>query len=79
MIDDAKTFIEFVISEAGMKLRLEQGGLLSSRADISLDVYPPNEKALAETVNTFTVLPDRMTPLVVNGRALSGIRSRCYG
>ncbi|MGB2962681.1 MAG: ABC transporter substrate-binding protein [Anaerolineales bacterium] len=57
-VDDATTFIEFVISEAGMKRRLEQGGLLSSRADISLDVYPPNEKALAETVNTFTVLGD---------------------
>ena len=57
-VEDATAFIEYVISEAGMKARLELGGRLSSRADISLDVYPPSEKALAETVNTFTVLPD---------------------
>ena len=57
-VEDATKFIEFVISESGMKARLELGGRLSSRADISLDVYPPSEKALAETVNTFTVLPD---------------------
>ncbi len=57
-IDDAKAFIEFVISEAGMKARLEQGGRLSSRSDISLDIYPENEKNLAATVNTFSVLPD---------------------
>jgi multiple sugar transport system substrate-binding protein len=57
-VDDAKTFVEFVISEAGMAPRLALGGRLSSRADISLDVYPVNERNLAETVNTFTVLPD---------------------
>ena len=57
-VEDATKFIEFVISEPGMKARLELGGRLSSRADITLDVYPPSEKALAETVNTFTVLPD---------------------
>jgi len=57
-VEDATKFIEFVISEAGMKARLELGGRLSSRADISLDVYPPSEAALAETVSTFTVLGD---------------------
>lgn len=57
-VDDATAFIEYVISEAGMKARLEKGGRLSSRADISLDVYPPAEKALAETVNSFIVLGD---------------------
>jgi len=57
-VDDAKAFVEFVISEAGMAPRLALGGRLSSRADISLDVYPTNERNLAETVNTFTVLPD---------------------
>ncbi|MFN2112885.1 MAG: ABC transporter substrate-binding protein [Anaerolineales bacterium] len=57
-MDDAKKFVEFVISEAGMRPRLELGGRLSSRADISLDVYPPNERNLAEAVSTFTVLPD---------------------
>ena len=57
-VEDATAFIEFVISEEGMKARLEQGGRLSSRADISLDVYPAGEKALAETVNTFEVLGD---------------------
>jgi len=57
-VEDATAFIEYVISEAGMKVRLELGGRLSSRADISLDVYPPSEKALAETVNTFIVLGD---------------------
>jgi len=57
-IDDAKKFISFVISDEGMKIRLEQGGRLSSRADIPLDVYPPSERTLAETVSAFTVLPD---------------------
>jgi len=57
-VEDATKFIEFVISEAGMKARLELGGRLSSRADISLDVYPPSEAALAETVSTFIVLGD---------------------
>lgn len=57
-VDDAKKFIEFVISEEGMEPRLELGGRLSSRADISLEVYPTNERNLAETVSTFTVLPD---------------------
>jgi multiple sugar transport system substrate-binding protein len=41
-----------------MKARLEKGGRLSSRADISLDVYPPGEAVLAETVSTFEVLGD---------------------
>jgi len=57
-VEDATAFIEFVISEEGMKARLEQGGRLSSRADISLDVYPAGERVLAETVNTFEVLGD---------------------
>ena len=57
-MDDAKAFVEFVISEAGMAARLGQGGRLSSRADISLDIYPENERNLAEKVNSFTVLPD---------------------
>lgn len=57
-VEDATKFVEFVMSEAGMKARLELGGRLSSRADISLDVYPPSERALAEEVNTFTVLGD---------------------
>ncbi len=56
--DDAIAFVNFVISEAGMKARLELGGRLSSRADISLDVYPASEKFLAETVNSFSVLGD---------------------
>jgi multiple sugar transport system substrate-binding protein len=57
-IDDAKQFISFVISEEGMKARLQQGGRLSSRADLSLDIYPPSEKLLAQTVSDFKVLPD---------------------
>ncbi len=57
-VEDATAFIEYVISEAGMKARLEKGGRLSSRADISLDVYPPGEAVLAETVSTFEVLGD---------------------
>jgi multiple sugar transport system substrate-binding protein len=57
-VEDATAFIEFVISEDGMRARLEKGGRLSSRADINLDVYPPGEKSLAETVNTFVVLGD---------------------
>jgi len=57
-IDDAKAFIEFVISADGMQARLEQGGRLSSRTDIPLDIYPTQEKLLAETVKDFVVLPD---------------------
>ncbi len=56
--DDAKKFIEYVIGDEGMKIRLEQGGRLSGRADIPLDVYPPSEKTLAEKVSQFEVLPD---------------------
>ncbi|MBN1264735.1 MAG: carbohydrate ABC transporter substrate-binding protein [Anaerolineales bacterium] len=57
-VDDAKAFIAFVISDAGMAARLEQGGRLSSRADFPLDLYPASEKALAERVSQFEVLPD---------------------
>jgi multiple sugar transport system substrate-binding protein len=57
-VDDAKKFIAFVISDEGMRIRLEQGGRLSSRADIPLDAYPPSERTLAESVSAFVVLPD---------------------
>ena len=57
-VDDAKAFISYVISEDGMSLRLAQGGRLSSRSDIPLDIYLPAEKTLAEAVSDFTVLPD---------------------
>ncbi len=57
-VDDAKAFISYVISEDGMSLRLAQGGRLSSRSDIPLDIYLPAEKTLAAAVSDFTVLPD---------------------
>jgi multiple sugar transport system substrate-binding protein len=57
-IEEGKQFIAFVISEEGMNIRIKEGGRLSSRADISLDAYPPAEKTLAAAINTFTVLPD---------------------
>ncbi|MBI9044658.1 MAG: carbohydrate ABC transporter substrate-binding protein [Anaerolineaceae bacterium] len=57
-IDDAKAFIAYVISEEGMAIRLAQGGRLSSRADVSLDLYPPAEKTLAAAISEFVVLPD---------------------
>jgi len=57
-VDDAKAFIAFVISDEGMQARLEQGGRLSSRADVPLDIYPASERALAERVSQFEVLPD---------------------
>jgi len=57
-LDEAKQFIAYVISDEGMKIRLQEGGRLSSRADIPMDYYPPAEKTLAERINDFTVLPD---------------------
>ncbi len=57
-VDDAKAFMSYVISDAGMNLRLANGGRLSSRADYPTELYPPAEAALAEKISTFTVLPD---------------------
>ncbi len=57
-VEDAKAFIEYVISEEGMSFRLEKGGRLSSRADISLDLYPVAEKMIAEHISEFQALPD---------------------
>jgi multiple sugar transport system substrate-binding protein len=57
-VDDAKAFISYVISDAGMNLRLANGGRLSSRADYPVDLYPTAEATLAQAISTFTVLPD---------------------
>ena len=57
-IDDAEKFIAYVISDEGMKIRIQEGGRLSSRSDFPLDAYPPSERTLAEKVSEFEVLPD---------------------
>jgi multiple sugar transport system substrate-binding protein len=57
-VDDAKAFISYVISDAGMNLRLANGGRLSSRADYPVDLYPTAEATLAQAISSFTVLPD---------------------
>lgn len=57
-VDDAKAFIAYVISEDGMSFRLEKGGRLSSRADISLDLYPVAESMIAASISDFQALPD---------------------
>ena len=57
-IDQAKAFIAYVISDAGMDLRLGNGGRLSSRADYPTELYPVAEATLAQKINEFTVLPD---------------------
>ena len=57
-LDDAKAFIAFVISDEGMRIRLENGGRLSSRADFPLEDYMPAEATLAAAISDFVVLPD---------------------
>ncbi len=57
-VDDAKEFVAFVISKEGMETRCKGGGKLSSRPDISLDVYPPADRAIAEAAGTLKALPD---------------------
>jgi multiple sugar transport system substrate-binding protein len=57
-IDDAKQLIAFLASKEGMEARAKQGGKLASRPDISLDVYPPADRAIAEAVGKLKVLPD---------------------
>jgi multiple sugar transport system substrate-binding protein len=57
-IGDAKKFIAFAISKEGMEVRAKGGGKLSSRPDISLDVYPPADRAVAEAAGKLKALPD---------------------
>jgi len=57
-VEDAKKFIAFLISKEGMEIRAKGGGKLSSRPDISLDVYPPADRAIAEAAGKLKALPD---------------------
>ena len=49
-MEAAKQLVAFLISKEGMEIRARQGGKLASRKDISPDVYPPADRALAEAL-----------------------------
>jgi len=49
-VEAAKQLVAFLISKEGMEIRAKQGGKLASRKDISPEVYPPADRALAEAL-----------------------------
>ncbi len=57
-IEEAKQLLAFMISKEGQEIRCQGGGKLASRADVSLDVYPPADRAVAEAAGALQTLPD---------------------
>jgi multiple sugar transport system substrate-binding protein len=57
-IEEAKQLLAFLISKEGQEIRCQAGGKLASRADVSLDVYPPADRAVAEAAGALLTLPD---------------------
>ena len=57
-VEEAKQLLAFMISKEGQEIRCKGGGKLASRADVSLDVYPPADRAVAEAAGALLTLPD---------------------
>jgi len=57
-VEGAKQLLAFMISKEGMEIRLKGGGKLSSRPDVSLDVYPPADRSVAEAAGQLKTLRD---------------------
>ncbi len=57
-IEEAKQLLAFMMSKEGQEIRCQAGGKLASRADVSLDVYPPADRAVAEAAGALLTLRD---------------------
>lgn len=57
-VEEAKQLLAFMISKEGQEIRCQGGGKLASRADVSLDVYPPADRAVAEAAGALQTLVD---------------------
>ena len=57
-IEDAKKLVAYMVSKKGMEVRARQGGKLATRPDVSLDAYPPADRAVAEAAGALGTLVD---------------------
>lgn len=57
-VEAAKRLVAFMVSNKGVQIRVAQGGKLSMRSDVGPEHYPPADRALAEALQGFTIIPD---------------------